>query len=81
MKSQLASEPRSGTVQSIERVFELLEAIADAGGEISLSDLANASELPMPTIHRLLRTCVTLGYARQLPLASLCLGCSTHTPR
>ena len=21
----------------------------------------------MPTIHRLLRTCVTLGYARQLP--------------
>ena len=66
--AQTSTEPRSGTVQSIERVFELLETIADAGGEISLSDLADASELPMPTIHRLLRTCVTLGYARQLPV-------------
>jgi IclR family transcriptional regulator, acetate operon repressor len=69
-----AAEPRSGTVQSIERVFELLEAIADAGGEISLSDLAAASDLPMPTIHRLLRTCVTLGYARQLPSRRYALG-------
>ncbi len=74
MTTQVASEARSGTVQSIERVFELLEAIADAGGEISLSDLANASELPMPTIHRLLRTCVTLGYARQLPSRRYALG-------
>ena len=49
------AEPRSGTVQSIERVFELLETIADAGGEIIAQRFANASELPMPTIHRLLR--------------------------
>ena len=74
MTTQVASEPRSGTVQSIERVFELLEAIADAGGEISLSDLAAVSDLPMPTIHRLLRTCVTLGYARQLPSRRYALG-------
>lgn len=74
MTSQLSTEPRSGTVQSIERVFELLEAIADAGGEISLSDLASVSQLPMPTIHRLLRTCVVLGYARQLPSRRYALG-------
>jgi IclR family transcriptional regulator, acetate operon repressor len=74
MTQVTAAEPRSGTVQSIERVFELLEAIAEAGGEISLSDLASASELPMPTIHRLLRTCVTLGYARQLPSRRYALG-------
>ena len=71
---QSASEVRSGNVQSIERVFELLEFIADAGGESSLSDLAAASELPMPTIHRLLRTCVVLGYARQLPSRRYALG-------
>jgi IclR family transcriptional regulator, acetate operon repressor len=72
--AQPSTEPRSGTVQSVERVFELLEIIADAGGEASLSDLAAASELPMPTIHRLLRTCVLLGYARQLPSRRYALG-------
>lgn len=65
---------RSGGVQSVERVFELLETIADAGGEISLSDLAAASKLPLPTIHRLLRTLVSLGYARQLPSRRYALG-------
>lgn len=65
---------RSGGVQSVERVFELMEAIADAGGEISLSDLAAASNLPLPTIHRLLRTLVSLGYARQLPSRRYALG-------
>jgi IclR family acetate operon transcriptional repressor len=67
-------EARAGTVQSVERVFELLEIIADAGGEISLSDLAATAKLPMPTIHRLLRTCVTLGYARQLQSRRYALG-------
>jgi IclR family acetate operon transcriptional repressor len=74
MSQESAAEARSGTVQSVERVFELLEIIADAGGEISLSDLAASAELPMPTIHRLLRTCVTLGYARQLPSRRYALG-------
>lgn len=72
--AQQSVEGRSGTVQSVERVFELLEIIADAGGEASLSDLAATSELPMPTIHRLLRTCVLLGYARQLPSRRYALG-------
>ena len=65
---------RSGGVQSVERVFELLELMAEAGGEISLSDLSVRAGLPMPTIHRLLRTCVTLGYARQLPSRRYALG-------
>jgi len=74
MSEPSIAEARSGTVQSVERVFELLEIIADAGGEISLSDLAATAKLPMPTIHRLLRTCVTLGYARQLPSRRYALG-------
>src|SRR3954447_13301680 len=72
--TEAVTEAGSGTVQSVERVFELLEIIADAGGEISLSDLAAVAGLPMPPIHRLLRTCVTLGYARQLPSRRYALG-------
>ncbi|HYQ31612.1 MAG TPA: helix-turn-helix domain-containing protein, partial [Lapillicoccus sp.] len=59
------SPPRSGTVQSIERAFGLLETMADHGGTMGLSQLAAESGLPLPTIHRLLRTLVDLGYLRQ----------------
>jgi IclR family acetate operon transcriptional repressor len=52
-------------VQSLQRAFDLLERLADAGGEASLSELATTSGLPLPTIHRLIRTLVTLGYVRQ----------------
>src|SRR5690606_13696971 len=45
--------------------FELLERLADAGGEASLSELATSSGLLMPTIHRLIRTLVASGYVRQ----------------
>jgi IclR family acetate operon transcriptional repressor len=56
---------RDGGVQSLQRAFELLEHLADTGGEASLSELATLSGLPMPTIHRLIRTLVALGYVRQ----------------
>ncbi len=56
---------RDGGVQSLQRAFELLEHLADTGGEASLSELATLSGLPMPTIHRLIRTLVGLGYVRQ----------------
>ncbi|MGW1988601.1 IclR family transcriptional regulator [Embleya sp. NPDC001921] len=55
----------SGGVQSLERAFDLLELLADAGGVLTLSELAARSGLPMPTIHRLVRTLVSLGYLRQ----------------
>ena len=61
------SPARSGTVQSIERAFGLLETMADHGGTMGLSQLAAESGLPLPTIHRLLRTLVDLGYLRQDP--------------
>ncbi|WP_427016872.1 IclR family transcriptional regulator [Pseudarthrobacter sp. P1] len=64
----------AGGVQSVERVFELLELITDAGGEVTLSELASSTDLPLPTIHRLLRTLVSLGYARQLPNRRYALG-------
>ena len=42
-----------GGVQSIERAFDLLEMLADAGGALGLSELSTVSGLPLPTVHRL----------------------------
>lgn len=55
----------TGGVQSVERAFALLEALADAGSALGVSQLAQQSGLPLPTIHRLARTLVDLGYLRQ----------------
>lgn len=65
MAAQKQDKPASSGVQSLERAFELLERLADTGGEASLSELANSSGLPTPTIHRLIRTLVSLGYVGQ----------------
>src|SRR5262245_23397954 len=64
----------SGGVQSLDRAFAILETIADAGGVISLSQLAADTGLPLPTIHRLVRTLVDLGYVRQEPSRQYSLG-------
>jgi IclR family transcriptional regulator, acetate operon repressor len=64
----------AGGVQSVERALEVLELMADAGGELSLSDLAQSSGLPLATIHRLTRTLATRGYVRQLPSRRYALG-------
>ncbi|OZB80932.1 MAG: IclR family transcriptional regulator [Microbacterium sp. 14-71-5] len=74
-----AADPKPGRgagsgVQSVERVFELLELVTDAGGDVTLSELSASTDLPLPTIHRLLRTLVSLGYARQLPNRRYALG-------
>ncbi|MCC3265789.1 IclR family transcriptional regulator [Arthrobacter gengyunqii] len=70
----MAGKAAGSGVQSVERVFELLEIITDAGGAVTLSELAASTDLPLPTIHRLLRTLVSLGYARQLPNRRYTLG-------
>ncbi len=63
-----------GGVQSLARAFAILEAMADAGGEIGLSQLATQAQLPPATIHRLVRTLVDLGYVRQEPSRQYSLG-------
>jgi IclR family acetate operon transcriptional repressor len=51
-----------------------LEALASAGGELGLSQLAEQLDLTVPTLHRLLRTLVDGGYARQLASRRYALG-------
>lgn len=67
-------KPVRAGVQSVERAFGLLELIADAGGRATLSELSERADLPMPTIHRLLRTLVNLGCARQMDDRGYALG-------
>jgi IclR family transcriptional regulator, acetate operon repressor len=65
---------RSGGVQSVERAFELLEILASMGGTGALGELAVRADLPQPTIHRLARTLLGMGYLRQLPNRHYSLG-------
>ena len=62
------------TVQSVERAFTLLETMADADGVMGVSSLAAETGLPLPTIHRLIRTLVELGYLHQDPSRRYVLG-------
>ncbi|MDP9432371.1 MAG: IclR family transcriptional regulator [Actinomycetota bacterium] len=61
-------------VQSLERAFELLEHLADSGREMGLSELAGLSGLPLPTVHRLMRTLSAREYVRQEPSRRYVLG-------
>lgn len=69
----MASQTQGG-VQSVERAFDLLEVLTDAGGALSLSDLADRCALPLPTIHRLAKTLTGRGYIRQLGDRRYALG-------
>ncbi|MDG4669380.1 IclR family transcriptional regulator [Mycobacterium sp. 236(2023)] len=70
----MAKAPSAGGVQSIERSFEILEIMGSVSGPIGVSELAERTGLPMPTIHRLIRTLLNLGYVRQLPSRRYALG-------
>ncbi|KNX36023.1 IclR family transcriptional regulator [Luteipulveratus halotolerans] len=74
MSTDTGRERRTGGVQSLERAFAVLEAMADAGGAVTLSQLATETDLPLPTIHRLVRTLVDLGYVRQEASRQYILG-------
>ncbi len=66
MKEARARRP-AGSVQSVERTFDLFEALVEAGTAVTLSELSARAELPLGTTHRLLATLTARGYARQDP--------------
>jgi IclR family acetate operon transcriptional repressor len=61
-------------VQSLHRALGVIETIADAGGHLTLQQIADATNLPPPTVHRILKTLVERGYMRQLPDRRYALG-------
>src|ERR687894_393195 len=56
--------PRRESVQSLDRAFDLLEALA-AGGELGVTELAHRTALVPSTVHRLLATLAKRGYVAQ----------------
>lgn len=65
-----ASARRKGSqptamVQSLDRALDVLEALAEADDEITLSQLTERVGLPLGTVHRLLSSLVERGYAAQ----------------
>jgi len=55
---------RRDSVQSLERAFDLLEALED-GSELGVTELAARTGLVPSTVHRLLATLVKRGYVAQ----------------
>ena len=56
-----------GGVQSVERIFQLIEQLASHPAGASLQRLAQETGLAKSTVHRLLASLVSLGYAAQEP--------------
>jgi IclR family acetate operon transcriptional repressor len=55
-RSEAASEPRDGGVQSVDRALQILETLAEDDNGYRLSDLAVRTGLSTSTAHRLLTT-------------------------
>jgi DNA-binding IclR family transcriptional regulator len=52
-------------IRSVERAFGLLELLAHSDTPIGVCELADATQLPQATVHRLLATLAKLGYVSQ----------------
>lgn len=68
------TRPVAGGVQSVHRALDLVEIVAAHGGHLAIGEIAGATDIPLPTIHRLLKTLVERGYMRQLPNRRYALG-------
>jgi IclR family acetate operon transcriptional repressor len=55
------------SIQSVDRALFLLETIAEAGGEATLTDLATRTGLNISTCHHLLATLIQRGFATKVP--------------
>jgi IclR family acetate operon transcriptional repressor len=53
-------------IQSVDRAITLLETIAEAGGEATLTEIARRAELNISTSHHLLSTLVRRGYVTKV---------------
>ncbi len=63
-----------GSVQSVVRAFDVLQALAREDGETPLQAIAQQTGLTLPTAHRLLKTLMAGGYVRQGASRGYALG-------
>lgn len=61
-------------IQSVDRALFLLESIAEAGGETTLTDLSHRTGLNISTCHHLLATLVQRGFAAKVAGRLYALG-------
>lgn len=59
-----AEKEAKNPVQSAERIFQILEMLAD-NGEMGLMEISAALDLHKSTVHRLLMSLIYMGYAKQ----------------
>lgn len=59
--------PHRGSIQSVDRALSLLEALAELGGEATLTELSRRTSLNVSTGHHLLSTLVSWGYVVKVP--------------
>ena len=64
----LARSTERHSIQSVDRAVSLLEAIAEAGGECTLTQLSHRTQLNISTCHHLLSTLVHRGYVAKVPV-------------
>ncbi len=69
-ETPVAAKRARRSVQSVDRALDLLEALAAADGEVSITALAGRTGLHVSTVHRLLATLLRRGYVRQNPETS-----------
>jgi IclR family acetate operon transcriptional repressor len=55
------------SIQSVDRALFLLETIAEAGGEATLTELATRTGINISTCHHLLATLIKRGFAAKVP--------------
>jgi len=68
------------SIQSVDRALHLLETIAEAGGEATLTDLAKRTGLNISTCHHLLATLIKRGFAAKVTGKRLyALGTRIHS--
>jgi DNA-binding IclR family transcriptional regulator len=61
-----SEDPQAGpSLTSVDKAFEVCEALSHQPAGMSLSELARSLKLPRPTVHRLLAVLRRRGYVRQ----------------
>ena len=66
-KSPSRNQSERHSIQSVDRALLLVETIAELGGEATLTELSNRTQLNISTCHHLLATLIKRNFAAKVP--------------